>query len=61
MSALQRVMYTHMQSSGILLTEDKVSTDLLMSIRDETHPWPLFLERQGRQSEGDDEHDHAAA
>ena len=24
MSALQRVMYTHMQTSGILLTEDKV-------------------------------------
>ena len=24
MSALQRVMYNHMQTSGILLTEDKV-------------------------------------
>jgi hypothetical protein len=24
MSALQRVIYNHMQSSGILLTEDKV-------------------------------------
>jgi hypothetical protein len=31
MSALQRVMYNHMQTSGIILTEDKVRIEFSYS------------------------------